>query len=131
MKRYAIWNKKDPIITPSGEVFTAEQWTERFPVAGLNSVTVLCASGEVNGAIFSTLGSKTAEYERYGCDFSKCNTAEEKLAVIEAFDDAREAEELEAMAEAKVREEMQADSLASIAASLEYQNMMTLDDVEV
>ena len=26
MSRYAIWNKKDTIITPSGAVFTAEQW---------------------------------------------------------------------------------------------------------
>ena len=29
MSRYAIWNKTDPIITPIGEVLTAEQWIRR------------------------------------------------------------------------------------------------------
>lgn len=131
MKRYAIWNKKDPIITPKGEVLTAEQWIERYPVAGLDSVTVLCGPGEVNGELFATLGQVVGRYEQAGADFSACTTDEEKLAVIEAFDDAREAAEAEAAAEAKANEEMQADSLASIAASLEYQNMLTLPDTEV
>lgn len=125
-KKYAIWNKKDPIITPIGEVLTAEQWIERYPVAGLDTVTVLCGAGEINGAFFGTLGQMVTLYENEGADFSACTTDEEKLAVIEAFDDAREAREREAAAEAAVK----ADSLASIAASLEYQNMLTLEDVE-
>ena len=33
MKRYAIWNKQDMILTPIGEVLTAEQWIERYRVA--------------------------------------------------------------------------------------------------
>lgn len=130
MKRYAIWNKKDAIITPKGEVLTAEQWMERYPVAKEPNITVLCAAGECNGAFFGTLGSMVAQYEKADCDFSKCTTDEEKLAAIEAFDDAREKAEAEALAEAKANEEVQAMSLASIAASLEYQNMLTLDDVE-
>ena len=56
MKRYAIWDKKSPVITPIGEVKTAEQWMARYPVAALDSVTVLCAAGEINGAFFGTLG---------------------------------------------------------------------------
>lgn len=130
MKKYAIWNKEDPVITPIGEVLTAEQWIERYPVAGLASVTVLCGAGEINGAFFGTLGQMVAHYEEQGCDFSACTTDEEKLAVIEAFDDEREAAEAEAAAEAQAKEELQATSLASIAASLEYQNMLTLEDVE-
>lgn len=131
MKRYAIWNKKDAIITPSGQVFTAEQWIEKYPAAGLDSVTVLCAPGEVNGAIFATLAQTVDNYTSAGCDFSGCETAEDKLARIEAFDAEREARDAEAYAEEQARNEMQADSLASIAASLEYQNMLTLEDVEV
>ena len=45
MSRYSIWNKTDPIITPIGEVLTPEQWIERYPVAGLNTITVVCAAG--------------------------------------------------------------------------------------
>ena len=88
MKRYAIWNKTDPIITPIGEVLTPEQWIARYPVAGVSTITVVCAAGEVNGAFFGTLGQMVQMYEAQGCDFSACTTAEEKLAAIEAFEDA-------------------------------------------
>ncbi len=134
MSRFAIWNKKDAIITPIGEVLTAEKWIERYPVAGVASITVVCAGGEINGAFFGTLGSMVEMYAKEGCDFSACTTAEEKLAAIEAFEDAREAEakakaEETAAAEA-ANAELNAASLASIAASMEYQNMLTLEDVE-
>ena len=135
MKKYTIWNKKDPILTPIGEVLTAEQWIERYPIAGVESITVVCAAGEINGAFFGTLGQMVDMYSKQGCDFSACETAEDKLAAIEAFDDAREAEQAaqaRAQAEATAaNEELTAASLASIAASMEYQNMLTLDDVEV
>ena len=134
MSKYAIWNKKDPILTPIGEVLSAEQWIERYPIAGVASINVVCAGGEINGAFFGTLGQMVELYTKQGCDFSTCETAEDKLAAIEAFEDAREAE---AAAEAKAQAEneaataeLNASSLASIAASMEYQNMLTLEDTE-
>lgn len=87
MKRYAIWNKQDPIITPIGEVLTAEQWIERYPVAAVPSITVVCAAGEVNGGFFGTLGQMAQMYSAQGADFSDCATAEELLEAIEAFED--------------------------------------------
>lgn len=135
MKKYAIWNKQDPILTPIGEVLTADKWIERYPIAGVESITVICAAGEINGAFFGTLGQMVDMYTKQGCDFSACETAEDKLAAIEAFEDAREAEQVakaKAQAEAKATaDELTATSLASIAASMEYQNLLTLDDVEV
>lgn len=104
MNRYAIWNKKDPVLTPIGEVLTAEQWIERYPIAGVESITVVCAGGEINGAYFGTLGQMVEMYTKAGCDFSACETAEDKLNAIEAFEDAREAEAAEtaqAIAEAE------------------------------
>lgn len=134
MSRYAIWNKKDSIITPSGAVFTAEQWMDKYPVARLGSITIVCGGGELNGSFFGTLGQMVDQYTEEGCDFSACNTPEEKIAAIEAFEDKRNAD---AAAEAKARAEAEAAnaelnamSMASIAAQLEYQNMMTLEDVE-
>lgn len=133
MSRYAIWDKQSPIITPIGEVLTAEQWIARYPVAGVPSITVLCAPGEVNGALFGTLGQLKEMYAK-NIDFSACATDQEALDAIEAYLD-----EQEAAAQAKaaedaenkaLNEELNATSLASIAASLEYQNMLTLDDVE-
>ena len=130
MKRYAIWNKKDPIITPIGEVLTAEQWIERYPMAALDSITIICAAGEINGGFFGTLGQMVTMYENEGCDFSTCVTPEEKLATIEAFEDKRNADSIAAAESARANEEMNSMALASIAASMEFQNMMTLDDVE-
>lgn len=138
MRRYAIWDKQSPIITPIGEIFTAEEWMVRYPVAALDNVTVICSYGEINGGIFDTLGQMVIRYENEGCDFTGCNTPEEKLAVIEAFEDERFEKQKEAAVAAKetemnkaMNDELTATSLASIAASLEYQNMMTLPDEEV
>lgn len=119
MKRYAIWDKQSPIITPIGEVLTAEKWIERYPVAGVPSITVVCGAGEINGAFFGTLGQMVQMYEAQGADFSECESDEDKLAVIEAFEDAMNAPSNEASAEER------------IAAALEYQVMASLPDEEV
>lgn len=118
MKRYAIWNKVDPIITPIGEVLSAEQWMNRYPVAQIESITVVCSAGEINGGFFGTLGQMIQTYENAGCDFTGCSTAEEALEVIEAFEDAQNAPSDEVTAEER------------IAAALEYQVMASLPDEE-
>ena len=109
MARYALWDKKSPVLTPIGEVLTAEQWIERYPVAGVASIKVVCAAGEINGAFFGTLGQMVEMYK--DCDFSACTTDEEKLAVIEAYEDEMNTPSNEASAEER------------IAAALEYQNL--------
>lgn len=121
-KRYVIWDKKTPIITPIGEVLSAEQWIARYPMAALDSITVLCAAGEINGGFFGTLGQMKQMYENEGADFSACTTDEEVLQAIEDFDDARDAAAAEAAA--------QPSSEERIAAALEAQNLMAMDDVE-
>lgn len=131
MAKYAIWDKQSQVITPIGEVLTADQWKTKYPVAALENVDVVCAAGQINGAFFGLLSQMKERYEAMGADFSKCNTADDQLAVIEAFDAAEEAAEKERVAAAVSNEELTATALASIAASMEYQNMMTLDDVEV
>lgn len=135
MSKYAIWNKKDPILTPVGEIFTAEKWIARYPIAALDNITIVCGGGEINGSFFGTLGAMVEIYEQQGCDFSTCVTAEDKITAINAFDDEKEKktiEEARAKAEAEaMNAELNATSLASIAASMEYQNMLTLEDMEV
>ena len=126
MSRYAIWNKEDMILTPIGEVLTANDWINRYPIAGVPSIKVVCASGEINGAFFGTLGQMIEMYTKRGCDFSSCETDQDKLDAIEAFEDAVNTPNTDYIS----NEELTATSLASIAAQLEYQNMMTLDDVE-
>lgn len=118
MAKYAIWDKVSPIITPVGEVLTSEKWIERYPVAGIPSIKVVCGGGEINGAFFGTLGNMVEMYTAQGCDFSECTTDQEKLDVIEAFEDA-----MNAPSEVVTAEER-------IAAALEYQVMASLPDEE-
>ena len=131
--RYAIWNKKDNIITPVGEVLTAEQWIQRYPVAGVDGIDVVCSAGVINGGFFGVLAQMVQTYENNGCDFSSCATAEEKLQAMEDFDKAaaKAAAEAAAANREASTDEVTAASLASIAASLEYQNMMSLEDAAV
>ena len=125
MARYAIWNKQDPVLTPSGKIFTAEQWKEKFPIANLENITIVCGGGEINGSFFGTLGQMKELYGAQGCDFTGCETGQAVLEAIEAFENARNAPR-----EGVSNEELTATSLASIAASMEYQNLLTLDDVQ-
>lgn len=115
LNRYAIWDKTSPIITPIGEVLTAEQWKDRYPIAGLDNITVICAAGEINGAFFGTLGQMVQMYEAQGCDFSETTTDIEKLEAIEAFEDFMNAPP-----------EDTGESLPEerIAAALEYSNLL-------
>jgi len=118
MKRYAIWDKKSPIIVPTGMVFTAQQWMEKYPAASMDTITVVCSAGEINGGFFGTLGQMVQMYEAQGADFSGCTTAEEQLEVIEAYEDAKNAASNEATAEERT------------AAALEFIAMSSLPDLE-
>lgn len=127
MKKYAIWNKQDIILTPIGEALTAQQWMDRYPIAKLDTVTVICAAGEINGGFFGTLGQMVEMYEKQGCDFSDCTTPEEKLDAIEAFDAMKEAE-------MKAAQEAAANAITTderIAAALEAQVLMSMPDEEM
>ena len=117
LKRYAIWDKTSPIITPIGEVLTAEQWIARYPVASVPSITVVCGAGDINGAFFGVLSQMVTMYEAQGADFSDATTDIEKLEVIEAFEDAQKAPDPTPTAEER------------IAAALEFQNLTSMDVV--
>jgi hypothetical protein len=87
MSRYAIWNKRDQVITPIGEVLTPEQWISRYPMA--NVLDIVIGGGAINGAYCMEYTSFKEMYEKEGCDFSQCVTKQDCLDAIEAFEDAR------------------------------------------
>lgn len=117
-KRYAIWDKQTPVITPSGAVYTAEQWIAKRPAAGLKTTTVLVANGEINGAIYDTLGALKNRCESQGAEFGEELTGQELLDACEAWMDEQEAAAKEAANQPTTEER--------IAAALEYQNLLSL-----
>lgn len=118
LKRYAIWDKKTPVITPIGEYFTPEQWIERYPVAGLDNITIVCSVGDINGGYFGILSQMVILYTDMGADFSEAETDEEKLEVIEAFEDMQN--DPGDLTESTPEER--------IAAALELQNLLAMPD---
>lgn len=138
MSKYQIWNGIDTIYTYGPPYkFTPEMWLAQYPWAEI-SPCVISGDGAINGAFCMPLADLVVQAANRGCDFSTCTTDAEKLATLEAFEQeeaTKEAEARKKAEEAKVakalNEEMNATSLASIAASMEYQNMMTLPDEEV
>lgn len=134
MSKYILWNKTDTIYTFGPPYkFTPEEWAAKYPWCEVDAC-VISGEGTINGAFCMPLSGMVASATKQGCDFSACTTDEEKLATLEAFEDAREAEmqaKAQEAAEAKaMNDELNATSLASIAASMEYQNMLTLPDEE-
>lgn len=116
LKRYAIWDKQSPVITPIGEVLSAADWINRYPIAELPNITVVCSAGEINGGFFGTLGQMVQMYEAQGADFSEATTDEEKLEVIEAFEDEMNTPDLTPTPEERM------------AAALEYQVLSSMPD---
>ena len=87
-KRYVIWDEKSNVYTPSGEVFSAEQWLERYPIARLASEYLVISGAAYNGGFCMVYSDMVDIYEKMGCDFSECGTdMQAHLDAIEAFED--------------------------------------------
>lgn len=87
MSRYKIWDKKEDVITPIGEVLTPEQWLERYPLGRI--LDLIIGGTAINGSVCMEYTSTVEMYEKMGCDFTDCKTQQDHLDAIEAFEDAR------------------------------------------
>ena len=86
--RYKIWDKQEPIYTPVGEMFTAEQWMNKWPWAKLPNTKCVISAGPINGAVMMEFGALVENYRRMGCQIDPATmTDEEILQAIEAFED--------------------------------------------
>ena len=85
-KRYVIWDEVSQVITPIGEVLSAEQWMDRYPMARLDGLQLVLAGGQINGAFCGVYSEMVDMYERMGCDFTGCETQQDHLDAIEAFE---------------------------------------------
>lgn len=132
MSRYIIWDKTKIVITPSGEVFTPEQWIDRYPAAQF--IPFVVSGGTVNGAIMQEYTSMIEMYASEGCDFTDCATEQEHLDRIEQFEDNRNREQQEEQ-ERQQREKEEAKlaellNQTRIADALEDLAVLSMPDME-
>lgn len=85
--KYQIWDKVSDIITPRGEVLSAEQWMNRYPMTAIEGIKIVIGGGVINGSVCMEYTSMIETYQKRGCDFSACTTVQECLDLIEAFED--------------------------------------------
>ena len=132
MAKYQIWNRKDTVITPSGEVFSPEQWIAKHPICGIESIKSVISGSTINGALLMEFNGFVERMTKQGCDFSDCTTDQEYLDKIEAFEiEQEEKAKANAIAKAEAEATAMAESEATqerIAAALEAQVMMSLPD---
>lgn len=87
MARYQIWNGTDPIITPSGTQFTAQEWAERYVWVKLPGAKMIITTGLINGGTALEFESTKAYYRKRGAAITDSMTDAEVLAAIEDFED--------------------------------------------
>lgn len=85
MARYAIYDGKSNVITPSGTEFTAEEWLNKFPLGRMAKMIV--GDCVINGSVALVFDDYVDQAKKRGCDFTGCTTDEEILAKIEEFED--------------------------------------------
>ena len=88
-KKYVIWDKVSSVVTPSGKVFTAEEWMKQYPMASLPRIKVVISGTAINGSFFGELESMIEHHRSLGCDFSNCVSDQDYLDVIADYQDAK------------------------------------------
>ena len=90
MARYKIYDNKSDVYTLTGEVLTAEQWLDRYPWGRFAKMIV--GGGIINGTVALIYDEEVERWRKAGCDFTGCETDDDYLAAIEAFEDASRAQ---------------------------------------
>lgn len=121
MARYIIWDKVSDVYTPSGEVFTPEQWIERYGWIRNPLAKPVVAGGLINGAFCGELSEMVTMYGRMGCDFTGCVEDQDFLDAIEKFEDDRNKPVVSTEPTAEER----------IASALEFQNLVAMETTPI
>ena len=116
MAKYQIWNKTDNICTPSGKMYTAEEWARKFQWTNISGAKMIITTGIINGGVALEFETTKAQYKKIGANITDDMTDEQVLAAIEEYEDTP------------------VESTPSIeertAAALEYIAMSSLPDTE-
>ena len=121
-KKYQIWDKISNIYTPSGKMFTPNEWISIYGWINIPDSIPVISTGRINGKFSGELNEMKEMYEQQGCTFTEGMSNQEILDAIEAFEDQR-------AAEAKAAAEEAANTPSAeerLAAAVEFQNLLAM-----
>ena len=132
--KYKIWDKKESLVTPIGEVLTPEQVFERYPMAQLPQIDFIIIDGAISLGVFMEFTQTKDVYESRIIEMASTpEMLESEIQVLkdeynacnkqEVLDLISFMEENPPIPEPKVTER--------IASALEFQNLLALPDKEV
>lgn len=126
MGKYVFWDKQSPIYTLGRDaetgkmVWDAQEYIDTHaPWAANPAVKVIVAGGPINGLLFMEFEATKATYIKMGLDIPDGLADEQILQLIEDFEDLNNMPEQTPTAQER------------IAAAMEYQNLMTMEDETV
>jgi len=118
MSRYKVWDKNEPIYTPSGEEFTKEQWLARYKWANNPSAKMIIGAGVINGTVAMEFNATVEHYKKRGCVIDEATMTDEQiLQAIEDFED--------------TPQEPEPDTTERMVALEEFKTMSTLPEYQV
>lgn len=85
--KYKLWDKKESIYTPVGEIISPEDWIARYPWANIPTAKMVISGGTVNGGFCGELNDMKTMYQKMGATITDEMSDEEVLAAIENFED--------------------------------------------
>ena len=85
--KYKLWDKKEFIYTPVGEVISPEDWIARYPWANIPTAKMVISGGTVNGAFCGELNDMKTMYHKMDASITEGMSDEEVLEPIENFED--------------------------------------------
>ena len=107
--KYKIWNKEDSLITPIGEVLTAEEVKNKYPASRVQGMKYIICDSPISLGVFMEFEQTKEAYKALGVEITDDMTDQEVLDAISYFEENPPAPEPSA-------EER-------IAAAMEYQNL--------
>lgn len=108
--KYKIWNKTDTLITPIGEVLTAEQVIAKYPAANVSGIDFIICDAPISLGVFMEYVQTKEIYKQQGVLITDLMTKQEVLNAISYHE------------ENPAPPEPTADE--RIAAAMEYDNLM-------
>ena len=84
MAKYVIFDGKTDIYTPGGKVYTAEEWTKKYPWSKVAKMVI--SGGVINGALAFVYDDFVEDMKKRGVDFEGCETDQDFLDRIEEWE---------------------------------------------
>ena len=87
MTKYKIWNTTDTLVTPIGEVLTAEQVKAKYPASAVAGMKYIICDAPISLGVFMEFTQTKASYKQMGVPITDGMTDQEVLNAITYFEE--------------------------------------------